>query len=200
MNNSLRCIPCMIKPTGYCRVCKVHVCSIHEIKHGFHCTESKDMGCDIHAYIEYTNSDGYVRCFAPVHIGRDYTLFGYLAGVRGNPPGALKPKGIPDKLSFWAEDAYCLHVNNANAAKDYSGWVTRESADDWVKKGYSVYIGEDKTRVSSSDWHSSSWTTTKELEKIYKRHKTNMLVAIIATMKALDKAGNKSRLTFWFDN
>ena len=68
------------------------------------------MGCDIHLYIEYKVNDGewtadphhtmydddegYLRDVSAS--GRDYSLFGALAGVRGDGPD---PKGLPDDIS-----------------------------------------------------------------------------------------------------
>ena len=66
------------------------------------------MGCDIHGpYLEqrYGRADipGAQRwdCVAEFHMGRDYTLFGILAGVREPSSRSFAPKGPPDSPSWF---------------------------------------------------------------------------------------------------
>ena len=63
------------------------------------------MGCDIHLYIEKKNKDGkwekliIDECLLPDD--RNYSVFGFLAGVRGDYKKPLFPKrGFPDDSSI----------------------------------------------------------------------------------------------------
>lgn len=70
------------------------------------------MGCDIHFFVEYKRDGawhsadvwgvGAKRCPARWHRfyeGRRYELFGKLAGVRGDGPALVEPRGLPDNMS-----------------------------------------------------------------------------------------------------
>ena len=65
------------------------------------------MGCDGHFYIEvvekfaggHTTNKEYVMCVAErVWFGRNYILFGLMAGVRGGRT-LFEPKGLPENMS-----------------------------------------------------------------------------------------------------
>lgn len=90
------------------------------------------MGCDIHPYVEcrdkdtgkwvpivmelvtpirYKNSDQEVSCYN----GRDYTMFGVLAGVRGVNDPIVDPRGIPYDVTDYVKEKYeagedCYHT------------------------------------------------------------------------------------------
>jgi len=55
------------------------------------------MGCDIHAYIEI-KVDGTWHHYGPAEIKRDYDLFEYMAGVRGEVQD-WPPRGLPADIS-----------------------------------------------------------------------------------------------------
>lgn len=55
------------------------------------------MGCDIHAYIEI-KVDGAWLHYGPAEINRDYDLFEYMAGVRGEVQDC-PPRGLPSYSS-----------------------------------------------------------------------------------------------------
>lgn len=65
------------------------------------------MGCDIHGGIEWrSNPDAswFTHCILK-GMGRDYELFGKLAGVRGG--GCLvEPRGFPDDASPYIKDEW----------------------------------------------------------------------------------------------
>lgn len=63
------------------------------------------MGCDIHCFIEHQHPrDTYWTVFSgEIRGSRDYNLFAALAGVRGAGP---TPKGLPENLSWGAQDAW----------------------------------------------------------------------------------------------
>lgn len=64
------------------------------------------MGCDIHAYRELRHKDGTWHCYGELRITRNYSLFGYLAGVRSTPVKQLAPvRGLPTDLSVVVQSA-----------------------------------------------------------------------------------------------
>lgn len=56
------------------------------------------MGCDVHMHVEVKVSGKWLHYSCP-RIQRSYDLFGILAGVRGEGPPIVDPKGLPDDLS-----------------------------------------------------------------------------------------------------
>lgn len=162
------------------------------------------MGCDIHGYIEYEKfvmQDGtvYRSCIGQNLGDRDYSMFGFLAGVRRD--GCIfEPRGIPDNLSFTVKGAYYLFV--VDGETDSEGMTSRENADRWVNSGISEYI--EKDRITHPDWHTASWLTTEEFEQVLKAREQDTeygnvdqeWYAILAAMKVLKNA----RFVFWFDN
>lgn len=78
------------------------------------------MGCDIYLYVEHYNKESkrwenlflYKKSsegeFLPVDIydGRDYDLFGLLAGVRSIIDPFVFPRGVPDDMSCEVSKAY----------------------------------------------------------------------------------------------
>lgn len=68
------------------------------------------MGCDIHAHIEveevYQGGKSYTWHFAKVWLGRNYTLFGHMAGVRSGADPVVEPRGIPANASYETAGSY----------------------------------------------------------------------------------------------
>lgn len=155
--------------------------------------EVRELGCDIHAFIEYSvGKYGMTPCFAEVDIDRNYLLFSLMAGVRnyaGVEPVA-PPRGIPQDLSWWAKDRYTEWVPEADRQK--------KAAEPSVR-----WWDEEKTRIVNPDWHTPSWLTARELHCV-KAHYFQIdaqlwpvtMDAVVAAMEALPDA----RLVFWFDN
>lgn len=56
------------------------------------------MGCDIHLHIEVMVGGKWEHYAAP-NVGRWYKLFGIMAGVRGDGPAIVAPKGFPNDAS-----------------------------------------------------------------------------------------------------
>jgi hypothetical protein len=160
------------------------------------------MGCDIHGYIEVKSEwwDGY-QDFADLHLNRNYAIFALLAGVRDYEEwgAVIKPKGFPldsDNYDYWlwiAEDSE-------------SGCCTLENAEKWVAQKHSIWHPNDekKIRVSSPDWHTASWLSKEELQKVINRYeelvseqyKLYQYYAILAVLQAIPD----SRFLFWFDD
>ena len=158
------------------------------------------MGCDIHCYIEYKptkNKNWY--SFGEVNVDRNYILFGIMAGVRycGCSP-VVEPKGIPKDISWYTADSYTLYV--VDKKTDEEGCCTKEQVKEWNAEEW------DEDKIVHPDWHTPSWLTFKELEKVNKKYKKEnggthfQISAIIASMKELGKTDKNSRLVFWFDN
>ena len=84
------------------------------------------MGCDIHAFIEYKTDyeSSRHRCLAKLTLNRCYDLFSVLADVRNrdNITCVVRPKGIPTRLSWRAEDAYEEMGTDAHTAS----WLTED--------------------------------------------------------------------------
>jgi len=167
------------------------------------------MGCDIHMYIQYKEKrkdktrewwrdfGGY---FSP---GRNYTMFGILAGVRDNPEKGFEPKGLPEfELSYGVMDDLYMYVDS-----EERNTCTLEQAERWGRR-----IEKDKDgnpwRTEHPDWHSHSWMTAKELAQAYRWYKKETdykpsleYRVILKIMKALEDDGkNEVALVFWFDN
>ena len=185
------------------------------------------MGCDIHAYIEYSSSaykkmaeerkqPRHWRDFAKrISLDRNYVLFGLLSkGVRTEYPESLEAKGLPDmnELAMETKFELCLFVDDECYEKGYENYISKEEAQKWVDDGYSEFLNNG-TLVTCPDWHSHSWLTTEEFEIVlnnYKIIKTEITgyiddkfdnyKATLAAMKALQENDNDVRLVFWFDN
>lgn len=112
------------------------------------------MGCDIHLHAEI-KIDGQWHHYAQLYIGRDYTLFGLMAGVRNtNVTPISQPKGIPDDITV----------------------ITRISLNDWSVDGHthSYLNGEEIRKLATLhlmedfgyffDWDWSDWLRHKSTE------------------------------------
>jgi hypothetical protein len=182
------------------------------------------MGADIHMYVEYREKKRAKQAkkagtISPwysygdeINPGRNYIMFAILAGVRGNYKGSFDPKGQVDDMGYAAKhDAYMFIVDKPREEIHDQGCVSREDALRYASWGRQII---DDTWVEHPDWHSHSWMTIKELEKVFKlyekyaskewREPIKVGVeyrALLASMKALDDEGNNEvRVVFWFDN
>lgn len=178
------------------------------------------MGCDIHLYVESKpkNCDTWFTTgFGGEFSERNYTMFGKLAGVRDEPDYEtfIEPRGVPKDISWCALDGYTLHVvendkyEEDSYYQDAEGYCKRSDAEMWVKNGYSKYWNDDKLLVSGPDWHSASWLTFEEYEKIINTLNSDALgynrqypdyVALLEYMRVFHNCGQDVRIVFWFDN
>jgi hypothetical protein len=176
------------------------------------------MGCDIHAFVEYVDfvtHDGkdYWKCLIGNAGSRDYRFFSLLANCgRGSRDPVFPNRGFPDgEVSH--EVFRSEHICASDEYKDEEGYCSTASADSWVASHSSknVYRGEEPHRlryVTSPDNHSHSWLTCDELGQVIATYITEVTDgpydaewdAIWAAMRALEAAGKRTRLTFWFDN
>jgi hypothetical protein len=185
------------------------------------------MGADIHMYVEYRNKKRaqedqqqgrkphWISYGDRTNPGRNYTLFGILAGVRGQYKDSFEPKGMVDTEEMgWASrgDAYMFIVDRPREEIHEEGCCSREDAERWTQ--YGCQIIEDKW-IEHPDWHSHSWMSIEELEEAFERYKVHATQewgelihdvpleyrALLASMKALEDGGeNEVRVVFWFDN
>ncbi len=171
------------------------------------------MGCDIHAYVEYSTNG--THWFDLIENGgnRNYRMFAIMAGVRDYDGIKLfDAKGMPEgPVSYAVEKDHWLRIVPENHPEwaDSDGWTSKGSAESWVADGYSTPVFKDDVleRVTNPDHHSHSWLSSDELEQCIERYKElfdgkapTEWVAILASMKAIEGNGDKARLIFWFDN
>lgn len=136
------------------------------------------MGCDIHTFLEYsdfTGQDGepYWQCMGgQFNTGRDYRMFGLLAGVRGGT-ALIGPRGIPEgKVSYQVEDYMRVRIGSKEEVENSyeGGVVTLETAQSWTTGHYGETIINDRQgkpwRVTNPDLHSHSWLTAGELRYV----------------------------------
>ena len=177
------------------------------------------MGCDIHAYLEYyetqdaTNSAVHAMNYASsISMGRNYSLFNLLAGVRGSGKPVFLPRGIPQTpmLSFAVSYQY-------NSEKSSDGYVASKY---WHTPGY-LYKSElieirRRYLMETIQYDSTSYTGSKRkdaLDTIENSNEVELmkcvfpsiecvpLNATIASMIAIENSGDhQSRFVFWFDS
>lgn len=168
------------------------------------------MGCDIHMYIEYKSKkrDDWNYFGSKINPGRNYFMFGLLSkGVRSQNEKGIEPKGLPDNMSYKSSNNAYIYINDDYAEND-DEYCSIEIAKRWAEYGSKIIFRDDKPfKVEHPDWHSHSWLTTQEFEKqleIYNSEPGYYLepeyMAVLASMKELEKYDNECRIVFWFDN
>lgn len=152
--------------------------------------------------------------------GRNYTMFGILAGVRGKYEDSFEPKGKLDReeMGWSSRDANWFYISKDVAETDLeNGYTNLETAKKW--EGYGCRIENDQNGkpawVEQRHWHSHTWMSIEELEEAFKRYMVRASAeweegitkapleyrAMLASMKALEDDGeNEVRVVFWFDN
>lgn len=116
------------------------------------------MGCDIHAYIESCNDDeNWIFDFECESMGRNYNIFGKLAGVRCWDFPHYPVKGLPDIVSehvwaeytSWGSDAHTPSYLTQNEIIDFLCWL--ESSEDLFSDDYvKGIINEFNTALNSN--------------------------------------------------
>jgi hypothetical protein len=195
------------------------------------------MGTDITSIIEYTDTsynpnkdladqDQYYYGFAEINIGRHYTLFGFLSGVRGNEEPIVPVRGLPENIScLTAERALARLIEPEEVEKlsifDFSDIYSKRlfKRSDFPENYSFTYFPESKEDGKESliimpDTFGHSWLLLPELKEVYARTISESIRyeedtitsyffgidSIIASMEALEKIpGYKTRLVFWFD-
>lgn len=129
------------------------------------------MGCDIHCYIEYKEktSDSWQDFGGRINPGRNYRMFGFMAGVRTDYPH-IEPKGWPedcaseafrDNTIYVSESQESCYENNGDGTT-----YSKSHAEENVAKGYCQWIERHsrKSWVTNCDHHSHSWLSPDEFE------------------------------------
>jgi len=171
------------------------------------------MGCDIHCYIEYKTEkpNMWWNFGGRINPGRNYLIFALLANVRNyDIEPVLYPKGLPDDIGFITGIDNRLYVTDDY---DEEGCCSRENAEKWVEAGASEYTNERKAFVTHPDWHSHSWVTPNELEKVVKEGEEIIAeecgvdkfelpewYMVLEILKKFEEWGYQARMVFWFDN
>jgi hypothetical protein len=96
------------------------------------------VGADIHAFVEYKVDKEYFS-LAEINFGRNYELFGLLAGVRGGEP-LFDPKGSPTDMSWDYGSALRTYGEDAHSASFLTADEFSEVAQAWDER----YADEDK--------------------------------------------------------
>jgi hypothetical protein len=161
------------------------------------------MGCDIHGYVEERSGDSWWLFSGRLSLGRDYRMFGLLAGVREGGPPIVAPRGFPLDASYGLKDEFHLHVTESACGWGGCRVTTLKNADAWVKQGLSRYVTDDARSVTDPDWHTPSWLTLEELlwaiskyEGVAGERLSQGWLAVAGMMRHLPG----SRFVFWFDN
>lgn len=164
------------------------------------------MGCDIHIYPEYSSfrsgAKDYWQNFATnMNPGRDYELFGALAGIRGFPGPIVPIRGLPDDLAMMTKWDNTIWVSETKP--DTENHCSRENAESWVKTGGSSWIDDTKDAVTHPDHHSHTWLTVEEFRAaiaLVGRDVEMTYYALLAALDEIEKRGGKTRVVMWFDN
>lgn len=163
------------------------------------------MGCDIHPFVEYRRkgSEHWQGMGGEMSPGRNYRVFGALAGVRSDLPALVEPRGIPDDLSFWTADSYWLGITDKG--DEIEGMCTPDQAEEWVEYGarYRVHEADGRKWVSTPDAHTETWLTGEEWRAAVAsvdQEWTPAYKAIGAMLKSFEDDGCETRVVFWFDN
>ena len=168
------------------------------------------MGCDIHCFIEFNEydeedgKDGDWRPFGgEIHLGREYDVFGHIAGVRTSYVPVVPPRGFPSDAAYESVAANTLNVvDSAEEAMDYGErCVLRENCEGWAP------VGGDENKVWDPDNHTHTWLTLGEWVEALSRERSHdypldpRYAAVTAAMTALEMSDKiKTRIVIWFDN
>lgn len=196
------------------------------------------MGCDIHLYTEKIKSvngvDKWVNCdhwklnpyfgddeYEPelelisLYSGRNYNLFGVLAGVRGGYE-ICPPRGLPSDVSDivkknsdrWDSDGHSHSYFTLAELKEYYKNNSHTSHNGFINKRQIKELDEDGiTPYSWSEWSGPNlqyreWKEDSSLkplvESLDKRMRDEFWVQ--EEVEDTSKEDSKIRVVFWFDN
>lgn len=166
------------------------------------------MGADIHLFVEYRKSkdsdwiadtsNGFIHYHEypdnqeeaeiyelnHFYIGRNYELFGAMAGVRCHRTRLFWPKGLPKGLSTDIAHTYQL------GKEDYHtpSWLTPKQFQTCLLK-----VKWGRMPPSDSPWYLDPWVLLDRIEEHLSRLQAdNILLG--------DNYKPKARLVFWFDS
>ena len=161
------------------------------------------MGCDIHLYPEARRlPDGeWFSVAGSMNPGRDYDLFGKIAGLRSSEPSMYEVRGLPGQLGFWARSDNQIFIT-ADGGGDYA---TLAEAERWVASGSSEWTDERKVFVTHPDWHSHTHLSVAEMRSALEApskwgERDVEYWGVLAMMEEIERRGHEGRFVIWFDN
>lgn len=160
------------------------------------------MGADIHVYPEYEVREGYWGGLCGrSNPGRDYDLFGKIAGVRRDGQ-MFDPRGFPGDAGYIAKGDNHIFIHKDGG----EGYATPEDAERWVTSGISHYTDETKRWVTDPDAHSHTWLTPAEFRAVLEAPREGgwsidePYWGLLAMIEEIERRGKRARLVIWFDN
>ena len=169
--------------------------------------ESKIMGCDIHAVIEYKRWDSFWSSFGEIDIPRDYDFFSAIAFGDGGITDELlyPPRGMPSDVSLRTSGLFYMDGQEYKDLMKSHGMeekIDPEIMEEWEKIEY-LSSGA----VVAPDWHTPSWMNLSEFKAsleqgdITSDKQSPEIRATLSAMEILANAyGHENvRLIFWFD-
>lgn len=145
-----------------------------------------------------------------INPGRNYFMFGIMCkGVRNETTFSFPERGKPDDMAYASRNDSLIYISDSDTPSE--GSVTLEKAKQWEKYGNKIINNSEgkPTWVEHPDWHSHSWLTTDEFEKVLEFYKKNdpenewvepEYEAVLSSMKRFEELGYNARIVFWFDN
>ena len=180
------------------------------------------IGCDITVHCEYRKDGVWHNCdnfewdqetgkyeFYPIYDGRNYDLFGVLAGVRCNDfPSIDVPRGLPKDMALKTKE---MAESDLSWTHSHS-YVTLREMLEWKRKRTKEWKKLKKKYVIKHDSHEGDFILDDDMYPTFKYEK-HLLDYLIRRMK--DKMGDHIgcyekddyyakgddfRIVFWFDN
>lgn len=114
------------------------------------------MGCDIHVHTEVKINGKWEHVGNP-NVSRNYQLFAKMAGVRGDEPAIVEPRGFPPDASFLTRFDYEHDGSDAHTPS----WLTGEEIDlldEWYRAKYNsstryTYIEDEFGFLFGNGWN-----------------------------------------------
>lgn len=136
------------------------------------------MGCDIHLRVEkrrrknpYPNdkNEWWDVGFYGEFSDRIYGMFARMAGVRDYDNKVMfEPRGLPEDICWSSKQTFYINVTENKELIEWGdNHCSKENAEKWVEKGWSIWGDEKHSTVRDPDHHSHSWLTTQELRQCF---------------------------------
>jgi len=152
------------------------------------------MGCDIHVVAE-TRSGWNVDSRWRGHIilpnlGRNYTLFALMAGVRGYYEESFDVRGFPEDASKESIEIYKPHDENTLDFFHSASHMTLDEFD------YCLKTAENKIYAEVFEYSRENLDEEPPPKEEY----FSFAKSLLNYLRQVEKNGDKIRLVFWFDS